>query len=190
MVYRLFCLQSHYRKSLVFSWEGMDSTKTAYTKLITRISSINFDDNSPIDDEQYKLLRQKFTDAMDNDLNTSLAVTAVYDVLKAKTNDATKVKLISEFDTVLSLSLIEEAKKLKAHLEEESKAAAHDELKITCLTPGVDDELRTKVETLIKERAEAKKAKDFAKADSIRSTLSEMNVILKDGKNEVSWEKN
>ncbi|MGN1409862.1 MAG: cysteine--tRNA ligase [Eubacteriales bacterium] len=190
MVYRLFCLQSHYRKNLVFSWEAMDSAKTAYSKLITKIAGLNFGDNSPIDNEQYAALKQKFTDAMDNDLNTSLAITAIYDVLKAKTNDSTKIALIDNFDTVLSLSLIDEAKKLKAHLEEEKKAAANAELVITCLTPGVDADIRSEVEALIKQRAEAKKSKDFASADALRDKLTAMGITLKDGKNEVSWEKN
>ncbi len=188
MVYRLFCLQSHYRKNLVFSWEGMDSTKTAYTKLISKLASLDQADKSEIDAAQYDALIGKFREAMDNDLNTSLAVTALYDVLKAKTNDATKVKLIAEMDSVLSLSLLEEAAALRRHLEEEKKAAESAELVITCLTPGVDANMRTEVEELIKKRAEAKKAKDFAAADALRDKLNEMKVVLKDGKNEVKWE--
>jgi len=192
LVYRLFCLQSHYRKSLVFSWEGMDSTKTAYNKLISRIASLQLDSTEPMDDAQYTALRQRFVDAMDNDMNTALAVTALYDVLKAKTNDATKVALIRDFDTVLSLNLLEEAAKVAQinKAAQSAKAAAADtELVITCETPDVDEGTKTEVEKLILERADAKKAKNFARADQIRDTLSAMGVTLKDAKGSVAWTK-
>ena len=135
-------------------------------------------------------LKARFTDAMDNDLNTALAVTAVYDVLKAKTNDATKLALIADFDTVLSLNLLEAAAKVRAQQKQQQAAAQSDELVITCLTEGVDDALKTEVEELIKARADAKKAKDFAAADAIRDKLAGMGVTLKDAKGAVSWEKN
>ncbi|MBE6617579.1 MAG: cysteine--tRNA ligase [Ruminococcaceae bacterium] len=191
LVYRLFCLQSHYRKSLVFSWEGMDSTKTAYNKLVSRIAALKLDDASPVDEGKFAELKQKFTDAMDNDLNTSLAITAVYDVLKAQTNDATKVALIRDFDTVLSLGLLEEAARAKkaAELEAAARAKASENaiLTITCTSEGVDPATVAKVEELITKRAEAKKAKDFAAADAIRDELTSMGIVLKDGKDSVSW---
>lgn len=192
MVYRFFCLQSHYRRNLVFSYEAMDSAKTAYNKLITKISGLNFADTTPIDEEKYAALEKDFTDAMDNDLNTALAITSVYNVLKSDICDAGKVKLIEDFDSVLSLSLIKEAKALAAHLAEEKKAAAAapTSLTVTCLTPGVDAEKRADVEKLINDRADAKKAKDFVTADAIRDKLTAMGVTLKDGKNEVKWELN
>ena len=123
LIYRLFCLQSHYRKSLVFSWEGMDNTKAAYTKLLTRIATLKENDGE-IDTEAYEKLTADFKEALDNDLNTSLAVTVLYDVLKAKTNDATKRKLIADFDTVLSLSLLEKAAELANAAKEEAAGAA------------------------------------------------------------------
>ena len=187
LVYRLFCLQSHYRKSLVFSWEGMDGTKTAYTKLVAKIAALK--DGGEIDQAQFDALKQRFTDAMDNDLNTALAITALYDVLKAKTNDATKLALIRDFETVLDLGLIEEAAKV-AELQAAAKAAAAvTEWVITCETPGLDEGFMKEVEELIQARADAKKAKDFAKADEIRDTLTGMGVTLKDSKGGVSWTK-
>ena len=192
LVYRLFCLQSHYRKSLVFSWEGLDGTKTAYNKLISKIASVNGNDGE-VDNTAFAELKQRFTDAMDNDLNTSLAVTAVYDVLKAQTNGATKLALIADFDKVLSLSLIEEAAKVRAANEEAARikaaAAASNELHIICSSDGVDDETKSKVEGLIRERADAKKAKDYARADEIRAELSGMGVTLVDAKDGVTWSK-
>ncbi len=192
LVYRLFCLQSHYRKSLVFSWEGMDSTKTAYSKLIAKIAALNPDSADVIDEETFANLKKRFADAMDNDLNTALAVTALYDVLKAKTNDATKAALLKDFDTVLSLNLIEEAAKVREanrKAAEAAKNAPAAALVITCTSENVDDETKAKVEALINDRADAKKAKDFAKADAIRDELTAMGVTIVDIKGGVTWTK-
>ncbi len=171
LIYRLFCLQSHYRKSLVFSWEGMDNTKVAYTKLLQKIASLKENDGD-IDTEAYEKLTADFKEALDNDLNTSLAVTVLYDVLKAKTNDATKRKLIADFDTVLSLSLLEKGAELAKAAKEEAAGAA----------PDIDPELAAKIEAMIRERAEAKAAKNYARADEIRGELTAMGVTLKDSK--------
>ncbi len=187
LVYRLFCLQSHYRKSLVFSWEGMDSTKTAYQKLVARIAALDPADVSPVDEGAFAELKKRFTDAMDNDLNTSLAVTALYDVLKARTNDRTKLALIADFDRVLSLGLIAEADRARAAAQASKAAEAEAVFTVICADPSADDALRADVEALIRERAGAKKAKDFAKADAIRDQLSGMGIVLKDGKNTVEW---
>ena len=190
LVYRLFCLQSHYRKSLVFSWEGMDGTRTAYNKLIAKIAGLNPDASDAVDEAVFASLKQKFTDAMDNDLNTALAVTALYDVLKAKTNDATKIALLKDFDIVLSLNLLEEAAKVREanrKAAEAAKNAPAAALVITCGTEGVADDMKAKVEELINARADAKKAKDFAKADAIRDELSAMGVAIVDVKGGVNW---
>ena len=192
MVYRLFCLGSHYRKTLMFSWDALEQTKGAYNKLIAKTAALNLDaERAPAENERekYAELKKHFTDALDNDLNTSLAVTAIYDVLKSDLSDGGKAALLAEFDSVLSLSLLDEAVKLRAHLEEEKKAAMSAGLRITCLTPGIDDEVRERAESLIRERDDAKKAKNYARADEIRGILSAEGIVLKDGKNEVSWEK-
>ena len=192
LVYRLFCLQSHYRKSLVFSWEGMDSTRTAYNKLIAKIATLNLETAEAIDEEAFANLKKRFADAMDNDLNTALAVTAVYDVLKAKTTDATKIALLKDFDKVLSLNLIEAAAKVREANKKAAEAAKNAPaaaLVITCTTEGVDAETAAKVEALINDRADAKKAKDFAKADAIRDELTAMGVTIVDVKGGVNWSK-
>ena len=171
MVYRYFCLLSHYRKSLVFSYENLDNAKAAYEKLISRIAKL--DKNGEVDKVAFENLRKDFTDAMDNDVNTSLAVTAIYNILKADTNDATKLALISDFDRVLSLNLIEEAEKLVASSDVTEE----------------DAELVAKVEELISARAEAKKEKNFAEADRIRAELLGMSIEIKDTREGVVWQK-
>lgn len=167
MVYRLFCLQSHYRKSLVFSYEGLDNTKQSYEKLLARIAALDFEDASAIDEAAMGKLKSAFAEAMDNDLNTSLAITVIYDVLKENTNDRTKLALLSDFDKVLSLDLIEGA---KAYNDAKNDAA------------GSDDAFVSEIEALIAERAEAKKARNYARADEIRAYLLSKGVVLTDTK--------
>ena len=167
LVYRLFCLQSHYRKSLVFSYENLDNAKIAYDKIIARVLSLLKEEQGEVDKESFDALKAGFCAALDNDLNTSLGVTAIYDVLKAKTTPATKLALLADFDYVLGLNMIEAAQKL---LDEE-KAAAE---------AAASDPFIQEIESLIAERAAAKKAKDFARADEIRALLLEKGVTLLD----------
>ncbi len=167
MVYRFFCLQSHYRKPLEFSYDVMDQMAGAYTKLTRKIASLK--DDGAVDDAAFLKYKGAFTDALCADINTSMAITVLYDVLKADTNDATKKALIEDFDKVLGLNL------LKA-------AAAGD------TASDADPELVAFIETKIEERKEAKKAKDFAKADAIRDELAAKGIIIKDTREGVVWE--
>ena len=173
IVYRFFCLQSHYRKSLVFSWEGLDNAVTAYDKLIARIAALDPEDKSTADGDVANALRASFREAMDNDLNTSLGVTALYDVLKAAISDGAKLALLDEFDAVLGLNLLAAAEKKRA----EAETAA----------PKADGALTEKIESMIAERAAAKKAKDYARADEIRAELTAMGVTLKDTPNDTEY---
>ncbi|MBQ7347151.1 MAG: cysteine--tRNA ligase [Clostridia bacterium] len=168
MVYRFFCLQSHYRKSLVFSWENMDNAKVAYNKLIARIATLKEDGD--VDKAVFDAQKANFIKALDNDLNTSLAVTAIYDVLKADTNGATKLALLADFDKVLCLDLIENAAKLNAEKSAETEAVPSD------------DPFIREIEALIEARKEAKKAKNYAEADRIRNDLAARGVTLIDTK--------
>ena len=170
LVYRLFCLQSHYRKTLVFSYDTMDNAAQAYQKLLSRIAALNAADGT-VDPEMFAALKKDFTDALDNDLNTSLAVTALYDVLKAATNDVTKLALIADFDRVLSLNLIEGAKSLQT-----ANPAPH-----------ADDALESYVTAQIAARAAAKKAKKYAEADRIRAELKEKGITLTDTPQGTKW---
>ena len=167
LVYRLFCLQSHYRKSLVFSYENLDNAATAYKKLVARIVTLLKDVQGEVDSAVFEERRAAFRAALDNDMNTSLGVTALYDVLKANTTPATKIALIDDFDRVLGLDLTKAAKKV---IEEEAAAKA----------AVSDDPFIREIEEKIAARAEAKKAKNYALADSIRAELLEKGVTLID----------
>lgn len=154
LAYRFMCLQSHYRKVLEFSYDALDNSTNAYNKLKSKISELKSNGDVNIEDAN-KYLKQ-FETALENDLNTSAAVTTLYDTLKSPLNDSTKLYLIEEFDKVLGLNLcVNEIKK-------------------------IDEKLRTYIENKIKERELAKKDKDYIKADNIREELKEAGIIIKD----------
>lgn len=166
LVYRLFCLQSHYRKPLEFSYEVLDNMTTAYNKLIKKIGELKADGS--VDEEAFAGFRNKFEDAICSDLNTSSAITVIYDVLRSDINDMTKLELIKSFDEVLSLDL------LKDHGNDKESS--------------VDSELKEYILAKIEERKAAKKEKDFAKADAIRDELAAKGIQIKDTKEGTVWE--
>ena len=165
LVYRFFCLQSHYRKSLVFSYENLDNAAIAYHKLVARIAALMKESAGEVDAKVFDELKAGFVSALDNDLNTSLAVTALYDVLKAETTPATKLALIADFDKVLCVGLIEAAKR-----QSEEQSAE----------PAADAELVAYIEDMIAQRVAAKKEKNFARADEIRNELLSKGITLID----------
>ena len=167
LVYRFFCLQSHYRKSLVFSYENLDNAATAYNKLVAKIVTLLGEAQGEIDTAIFDERKAAFCAALDNDMNTSLGVTALYDVLKTKTTPATKLALIRDFDRVLGLDLVETAEKQKKEAEEAANTVS-------------DDPVIRRIEDMIRQRAEAKKAKNYALADEIRKTLADEGVTLID----------
>ena len=181
LAYRWFCLQSHYRKALVFTWENLDNAVAAYNKLIARIAALK--PEGEVEQAVFDEYKNKFIQTMGNDLNTSMGVTAIFDVLKAKTNDATKLALIGDFDQVLSLSLLEKAAKVR---EEQAKAktaqAAGGEYTVT----GEGDPA---IDALVMQRYEAKKAKNFAEADRIRDELKAQGIEIIDTKGGASWKR-
>lgn len=168
LVYRFFCLQSHYRKPLEFSYEVLDNMSAAYDKLVKKIGTL--DKEGAVDKEKFDLYRGKFEDALCDDLNSSMAITVLYDMLKDEMTDATKYALAQSFDEVLSLDLT------TAHAAKEADN-------------GVDAELEAYVIAKIEERKAAKKEKDFAKADAIRNELLEKGIALEDTREGVKWKK-
>ena len=162
LVYRFFCLQSHYRKPLLFTYDVLDNSKVAYEKLLKRIAALS-KEGEP-DMSEVKPYQDAFAEAMGSDINTSQALTVLYDVLKADISDASKRYLVEDFDQVFSLDLTAEV--------EESQA---------------DDELAAFVEEKIAERQAARKEKDFAKADAIRQELLDRGVEIKDTREGTVW---
>ena len=185
MVYRLFCLQSHYRRNLVFTYEGLDNAAVTYQKLIAKIAALQ-PGEGPLDQAAAADLRERFKAALDNDLNTSLAVTSLYDVLKYQTDDRTKLALLGEFDQVLSLNLLQAAEVKRQELKKAAAAPAAGGF--TVIHEGCEaDEA---VEARIRARAEAKKAKNFAEADRIRDELKAQGVEIIDIPGGAKYKKN
>ena len=167
-LYRLFCLQSHYRKPLEFTYEALDNMGAAYSKLVKRIGMLQKEGR--IEKEKFDFYRGQFEAALCDDLNSSMAITVLYDMLKAEISDATKYALAESFDKVLSLDLT------TAYGVKEAEN-------------GVDAETESYILAKIEERKAAKKEKNFARADEIRSELLEKGIVLEDTREGVKWKR-
>ncbi len=160
LAYRYFCLGSHYRNNLVFSYDALDQAEGAYKKLKRRVQQL---DRTPdLHEEKIDFYDEKFRSAIENDLNTSSMLTLVYDVLKdSELTDFSKLYLIEKFDKVLSLDL---SKEEEVDLEEE-------------------------ILSKIEERNIAKKNKDFELADKIRDELLQQGIRLLDTREGTTYER-
>lgn len=161
LAYRLFCLQSNYKNQLVFTYDSLDIANNTYNKLLSKVKSLK-KDNTPIDNIAFNKYQESFKSCLSDNLNTSNALTVLYDVLKSDISDNTKISLIKSFDEVLSLDLLKEDK--------------------------IDNKLVSYIEKMIEERKNAKQNKDFALADKIRNELQEKGIILKDTREGTTYE--
>lgn len=159
--YRFLCLQSHYRKQLTFSYSSLDGAENAYKKLKNKVLSLSKE--GEVDTEVFNVYKNNFVSYLEDDINTANAISVIYDVLKANTNDLTKYELIKDFDRVLGLELTTEINN----------------------TNEVDIEF---INSKIEERNEAKKNKNYELADQIRNELLEMGIILKDTREGTTFE--
>ena len=159
--YRFLCLQSHYRKQLTFSYSSLDGAENAYKKLKNKVLSLSKD--GEIDNEVFNEYKNKFVSYLEDDINTANAISVIYDVLKANTNDLTKYELIKDFDNVLGLELTVQ----------------------NINTNEIDEEY---IKSKIEERNEAKKNKNYELADSIRNELLEKGIVLKDTREGTTYE--
>lgn len=161
IIYRFMCLNSHYRKVLVFSYDALDNSKNAYQKLINKIK--NMKEEGTIHEALFKEYQNKFKKALEDDLNTALAITVLYDVLKdSEMSDATKLALIKDFDQVLSLNLIQEN--------------------------NINEDLKQYIEEKIGQRRKAKLEKNYELADQIRKELEQKGIIIKDTREGTTYE--
>lgn len=165
--YRHFCLQSRYRKQLVFSFESLKESQRALKKLKSRIKNIvesQRDDEIP-DMSKVKEYQDRFAEQIADDLNIANAFTVLSEVIKSDMlNNTEKIYLIDDFDKVFSLNL-----------------TAAEEMNDS---DNIDEEY---IEALILERNKARKEKDWAKADEIRNTLLENSIELIDSKDGTAW---
>ena len=152
--YRFLCLQSHYRKQMIFTFESLDIAENAYKKLLNRVA--NLKNNGVVDKNIKEMYITKFKETLEDDLNTSNSLTVLYEVLKSDINDATKRELVLEFDKVLSLDLM--------------KSNTND----------VDSNKNKYIQEMIEKRELAKREKNYVLADEIRNKLNEEGIVLKD----------
>ena len=166
IVYRFMCLNSYYRKQLVFSFEALDQAASTYQKLKNKIKQL---DRTPdLHESKLDYYQNKFKEAIGNDLNTSSMITILYEVLKDdELSDFTKLYLIDDFDKVLSLNLIDYEQ----------------------VEDNIDEDFEKFVQEEISKRNEAKKNKDFATADKIRDELLEKGIKLVDTREGTTYER-
>lgn len=165
--YRYFCLQSRYRKQLVFSFDALQDAKNSYKKLKSKISSITKSavSTDSIDDKKINLYKGKFAEQISDDLNMPNAFTILSEVIKnSELNNKEKQYLIEDFDKVLSLNLLVEGCKKN--------------------TVSIDEEY---INRLIDERNQARRNRNWAKADEIRNELSRINIDIVDSKEGTTW---
>lgn len=161
LAYRFMCLNTSYRKALVFSYESLDNASQAYEKLKNKINSLK--NSGEVEEEIFNQYDVQFKEAIGNDLNTANAITLIYDLLKSDTNDVTKLSLIEAWDTVLSLDLVKQEN----------------------LNSDIDINY---IEEQIARRNEAKKTQNYALADEIRSSLESQGIYIKDTREGTTYE--
>ena len=157
LVYRFYCLQSHYRNTLTFDFNKLDAAQISYNKIVNKFASLkeNYDEND-VNEDVYNSYITKFKDALSNDLNTASAITLIYDLLKEDCSDSTKVAVAKQFDLVLSIDLLD---------KKEEK---------------INEDLESYINEMIEKRNAAKKERNFALADQIREELKEKGILIKD----------
>ena len=161
IAFRFMCLNSHYRKQLLFNFDNLKQAQSTLNKLRNRISSIGMD--GELQQEDISKYIEKFKLELANDLNTANALSVLYEVLKDDNlNGNSKLYIVKDFDNVFSLNLIKE---------------------------DDENELDFDIDELINERNEAKKNKDYEKADKIRDELKEKGILLIDTKEGTTYKK-
>ena len=152
LAYRLMCLNSHYKKQLLFSEDILKQNEDTLNKMRNRIASI-VDDNN-YNEEDFNKYNDLFKEELSDNLNTANALTVLYDVLKSNISNKTKLELIKSFDKVLSLDLIKEKE--------------------------VSKELEDKVNSLLELRNKYKLEKDYDQADEVRKEIEALGATIKD----------
>ena len=160
LAYKLFCYTAHYRTKLNFTFEGALSTQKALNRLREGYLT-HLQNDEKIDEEKIKEYKQRFLDAVNDDLNMPLAMGIVWEVVRNNKKSKQFAELLLEFDRILGLDL-ENSKK---YLEEQEKV-----------------ELPKEILELVEQRKIARENKDWAESDRIRDVLKEKGYTVKDTK--------
>ena len=166
MDFRYFCLNTHYRKKLNFTFEGLDGAKTAYARLLAVLYK-HKTSQTKTDDDKIEDYKKQFADAINDDLNIPLALGVLWKAVKEPASrDIYDMAL--DFDKVFGLSLD------KARPDETAPA----------------EEIPQEIIELAQKRADAKKAKNYAEADALRAEINSRGYSVTDTKEGYSVTKN
>ena len=155
IAYRLMCLQAHYRSELEFSWDGLEAALTRLKRMVMSAARLLEAQASPVaEHHKFAAPLAKFEEAMSDDLNTPIALTALEDALAVKKVDAGIKRGVGEsMDAVLGLGLFD--------LTREAMR----------IRPKTADITEAEIEAALADRKAARAEKDFAKSDAIRDEL-------------------
>ncbi|MCA9507146.1 MAG: cysteine--tRNA ligase [Myxococcales bacterium] len=158
--YRYLCLGAHYRSQLIFSFEALDGARNAFESLKNRVLSFKLNPESPKNRERKDQLKQDFFAAMENDLDTPVALSVMWESLKDNSiSNTEKLELMKDFDEILGLDV----DSFQAPLLDEEHMA------------------------LIKSREAARLNKDWSQADALRDQLLKDGICIKDTKDGTQW---
>ena len=160
LVYKLFCYSIQYRKKLNFTWEGMDSAKTALDRLREAYQK-HLNGTEDVPEELISKYEKDFNEAINDDLNMPVAMSVVWEVAKRTEKSKKLAELLKKFDRVLGIKI--------------------DEYK--------EEEIPEDIKELLTKRAEARKNKDWTESDKLRDLIKEKGYIVKDSKEGQTVEK-
>ncbi|MXP09073.1 cysteine--tRNA ligase [Pseudoblastomonas halimionae] len=170
LAYRMMCLQAHYRSELEFSWEGLGAALTRLKRMVMQAGRLADAEAGDPSHPKFAALLEKFDAAISDDLNTSIALTALEEALAVKKVDAgVKRAVIERMDAVLGLGLMELTRK---------------DLRVR---PKNAEITEADIEQALSDRKAARAEKDFAKSDAIRDDLAAKGVEVMDG-DRLGWE--
>jgi cysteinyl-tRNA synthetase len=163
---RLLYLSSHYRKNLDFSWQAMEQAKTNYERIsefIQKLGEYSSGKKTTIAEGEFCQKHiSMFEEAMDDDLNTPLALSVLYDMITYANKKISSGEMI-----------VEKAAKILTTFEKMNKVFGLKFLEKEIKVPE-------NVKRMANERLEARNNKDFAKADELRKEIEKMGYLIKD----------
>ncbi len=169
---RYFLLSAQYRGQLNYSVENIEQSRAALQRLYTALRDLP-EGVAPTDTDYEK----RFKEAMDDDFNTPLTYSIFFEIAK-------EINLLRESDITKAANLGALLRKLAGVLG----LLTHDASSYLQGASGADDDLDvSKIEALIQERQEARKNKDWARADKARDELTAMGIVLEDGAQGTIW---
>jgi cysteinyl-tRNA synthetase len=175
MTIRFFILQAHYRSTLDFSNEGLQAAEKGMNRLMSAIDLLPSLKASDISTSDVKELREKAYAALNDDLNTAIAISQLFEGARIINSVNGGTETLTAGDIAL--------------LSETMNLFVFDILGLRSEVKGNNDDLKAVMELLLSIRAEAKSKKDFATSDKIRDELTRLNFVIKDGKEGSTWSK-